>query len=46
MSFLFWLTKAQMVRLEPFFSGSYGKSCVADQRVLSGIIFVNHNGLR
>lgn len=46
MSFPFWLTEAKMVRLEPYFLKSYGKPRVADRRVLSGIIFINHNGLR
>jgi transposase len=39
---LFWLTDAQMARLEPFFP----KPRVDDKRVLSGIIFINRNGLR
>lgn len=46
MSNLFWLTDAQMARLQPFFPKSHGKSRVDDWRVLSGIIFFNHNGLR
>ena len=46
MSNLFWLTEAQMTRLEPFFPKSHGKPRVDDRRVLSGIIFVNRNGLR
>ena len=46
MSDLFWLTDAQMVRLEPFFPKSHGKPRVDDKRVLSGIIFINRNGLR
>ncbi len=46
MSNLFWLTEAQMTRLEPFFPRSHGKPRVDDRRVLSGIIFVNRNGLR
>ena len=46
MSDLFWLTEAQMARLEPFFPKSHGKPRVDDRRVLSGIIFVNRNGLR
>ena len=37
MSDLFWLTDAQMARLEPFFSKSHGKPRVDDRRVLSGI---------
>ena len=35
-----------MARLRPFFPKSYGRPRVDDQRVLSGIIFVNRNGLR
>jgi transposase len=46
MSDLFWLTDPQMVRLEPFFPKSYGKPRVDHRRVLSGIIFINRNGLR
>jgi len=34
---LFWLTDAQMARLEPFFPKSHGKPRVDDRRVLSGI---------
>ena len=46
MSDLYWLTDEQMARLEPFFPKSHGKLRVDDRRVLSGIIFVNRNGLR
>ena len=46
MSNLFWLTDAQMARLHPFFPKSHGKPRVDDRRVLSGIIFINRNGLR
>lgn len=46
MSDLFWLTDAQMARLQPYFPKSHGKPRVDDRRVLSGIIFVNRNGLR
>ncbi len=46
MSNLFWLTDEQMERLTPFFPKSHGKPRVADRRVLSGIIFINRNGLR
>jgi transposase len=45
MSNLFWLTDAQMARLRPFFPKSHGKPRVDDRRVLSGIIFINRNGL-
>ena len=46
MSSLFWLTGAQTERLRPFFPRSHGKPCVDDHRVLSGIIFINRNGLQ
>jgi transposase len=46
MSDLFWLTYEQMARLQPFFLRSHGRPRVDDRRVLSGIIFVNRNGLR
>lgn len=43
---LFWLTEAQMERLKPFFPLPHGVPRVDDRRVLSGIIFINRNGLR
>ena len=43
---LFGLSEAQMERLKPFFPKSHGRPRVDDRRVLSGIIFVNRNGLR
>jgi transposase len=46
MSDLYWLTDEQMARLRPYFPKSHGKPRVDDLRVLSGIIFVNRNGLR
>ncbi len=46
MNNLYWLTDAQMERLKPFFPKSHGKPRVDDRRVLSGIIFINRNGLR
>ena len=46
MSDLFWLSDEQMARLKPFFPKSHGKPRVDDRRVLSGIIFINRNGLR
>ena len=46
MSDLFWLTETRMARLELFFPKSHGKPRVDDRRVLSGIIFINRNGLR
>ena len=45
MSDLFWLTNEQMERLRPFFPKSHGRPRVDDRRVLSGIVFVNRNGL-
>jgi transposase len=35
-----------MARLRPFFPKSHGKPRVDDRRALSGIIFINRNGLR
>ncbi|WP_227004864.1 IS5 family transposase [Acetobacter senegalensis] len=46
MSDLYWLTDEQMDRLRPFFPKSHRRPRVYDRRVLSGIIFVNRNGLR
>ena len=46
MSNPFWLSDEQMARLRPFFPKSHGKPRVDDRRVLSGIIFINRNGLR
>ena len=46
MSGLFWLTDEQLERLKPFFPLSHGVPRVDDKRVLSGIIFINRNGLR
>jgi transposase len=46
MSNLYWLTEAQMKRLRPYFPKSRGRARVNDRRVLSGIIFINRNGLR
>lgn len=45
MADLFWLTDMQMRRLTPFFPKPRGRVRVDDQRVLSGIIFVNRDGL-
>ncbi len=41
---LYWLTKAQMARLRPYFSKRHGVQRLDDRRVLSGIIFINRNG--
>ena len=46
MSNLYWLMEAQMQRLWPYFPKSRGRARVDDRRVLSGIIFINHNCLR
>ena len=46
MSDLFRLSDAQMARLEPYFPKSHGKPRIDDRCVLSGIIFMNRNGLR
>jgi transposase len=46
MSDLYWPTDEQMARLAPYFPKSHGRPRVEDRRVLSGIIFVNRNGLR
>jgi transposase len=43
---LFWLTDAQLARLNPFFPVSHGVARLDDRRVLSCIIFVNRNRLR
>lgn len=45
MSNLYWLTEAQMEHLRSFSPTSHGKPRVDDRRVLSGIIFINRNGL-
>jgi putative transposase len=42
----FWLTKAQLKRIEPFFPRARGIPRVDDRRVVSGIIYVIRNGLR
>ncbi|WP_299644146.1 transposase [uncultured Ruegeria sp.] len=46
MSDLYWLTDEQMAKRAPFFPKSHGKPRGHDKRVLSGIIFINRNGLR
>lgn len=46
MSNLFWLSDEQMARLRSFFPKSHGNPRIDDRRVLSGIIFINRNGLR
>ncbi len=46
MSDLFWLTRAQLKRIEPHFPLSHGVPRVDNLRVISGIIHVIRNGLR
>ena len=46
MSDLYWLSRAQMRRIEPYFPLSHGVPRVDDRRVLSGMVFVIRNGLR
>lgn len=46
MSNLYWLSDAQMERLRPYFPKCRGRARVVDRRLLSGIIFINRNGLR
>jgi transposase len=46
MSEHFWLTEEQMERLRPFFPKARGKPRVDDRRVLSGIIYIQKNGLQ
>lgn len=43
---LFRLSEARMERLGSFVSRPHGRPRVVDQGVLSGIVFVNRNGLR
>ena len=45
MSYLFWLSEAQMSKIEPFFPLAHGVPRVDDRKVISGIIFVLKNGL-
>ena len=46
MSDLFWLIDEQMAPLRPYLPKSHGRTRFDDRRVLSGIIFINRNGLR
>jgi transposase len=43
---LLWLTDVQTARLQPFVPKSHGKPRMDDRRALSGIVFINRNGLR
>ena len=42
---LFWLTEVQVGRMSPFFPKSRGKPRADDRRILSGIIYIQRNGL-
>ena len=46
MADLFWLTRAQLGRITPYFPLLHGVARVDDQRVVSGILHVIRNGLR
>ena len=46
MNDLDWLTDEQVAELAAFFPKSHGRPRVDHRRVLSGIIFINRNGLR
>ena len=45
MSADFWLTEAQLSRLKRYFPKPRGKPRVDDRKVLSGIIYIQRNGL-
>ena len=45
MSALFWLSRSQLQRIEPYFPLAHGVPRVDDQRVISGIIHVIRNSL-
>jgi transposase len=42
----YWLTDEQMARLQPYFPPRANESLGDDRRVLTGIVFINRNGLR
>ena len=44
MNDVFWLSEAQMRRIEPYVPLSYGISGVDDRRIVSGIVFAIRNG--
>ncbi len=46
MSDIYWLTQAQLNRIEPYFPLSHGVPRVDDLRVISGIIHVIKRGLQ
>ena len=43
---LFWLSQAQVRRIQPYFPLSHGVPRACDQRVVSGILHVIRDGLR
>tara|TARA_R100000365_G_C2738264_1_gene67249 strand:+ start:155 stop:292 length:138 start_codon:yes stop_codon:yes gene_type:complete len=45
MSDLILLSKVQMARLSPHFPLAHGVPQVNDRRIVSGIVYVNRNGL-
>ncbi len=46
MKHLFWLSAAQLKKIEPYFPASHGVPRVDDARVISGLIHVLRNGLQ
>jgi hypothetical protein len=44
MSNIFWLSDAQMARVESFIPKSHGRPRVDDWLALSGLVFINCNG--
>ncbi len=46
MTDLFWLSGAQLKRIQPYFPLSHGMPRTDDLRVVSGIVFVIKSGLR
>ncbi len=46
MTNLFWLSGAQLKRIQPYFPLSHGMPRTDDLRVVSGIVFVIKSGLR
>ena len=45
MNYIYWLSEAQMGRLGPYFPKSQGRARIDDRRVLSGVVFINRNGM-
>lgn len=46
MGTVYWLSKAQLLKMKPYFPVSHGVKRVDDRRVISGIIYVIRNGLQ